>query len=268
MQPVEVFACHAPALEAREARHNLILAILARAAREGAPDIVTWSLGAPGQCAAMTVGWPIVLGELDAARCRQLADITADVAYPGVVGPDLTAQWFVERANELGLAFLDPVRLHIQVLTEPPKYPGAAGHARPVTAEDASLFADWMVAFAAEAVPHDPPPVRERLERTAGEGRHLFWVVNGEPVSVAGIARRTGNAVAISGVYTPATLRGRGYAGSVTAAVVERAFAEGRTIACLYTDQANPFSNRCYARIGFRPLCASLNFPKRAPAGA
>jgi hypothetical protein len=91
-----------------------------------------------------------------------------------------------------------------------------------VTAEDASLFADWMAAFAAEAVPHDPPPVRERLERTAGEGRHLFWIVNGEPVSVAGIGRRTRNAVAISGVYTPAPLRGRGYAGSVTAAVVER----------------------------------------------
>jgi RimJ/RimL family protein N-acetyltransferase len=268
MQPAELFAYHAPALEAQEARHNLILAILARAAREGMQDVVTWSLGAPGQCAAMTVGWPIVLGELDATRCRELADITADVAYPGVIGRDVTAQWFVERATELGLAFLDPVRMHIQVLTEAPKYPGAAGHARPVTAEDASLFADWMVAFAAEAVPHDPPPVRERLERTAGEGRHLFWIVDGEPVSVAGIGRRTRNAVAINGVYTPAALRGRGYAGSVTAAVVERAYAEGRPIACLYTDDANPFSNRCYAKIGFRPLCASLNFPKRAPAGA
>jgi RimJ/RimL family protein N-acetyltransferase len=268
MQPSEFFAYHAPALEAQEARHNLILSILARAAREGAQDVVTWSLGAPGQCAAMAVGWQIVLGELDPARCGELADITADVAYPGVIGPDLTAQWFVERANELGFAFLDPVRQHIQVLTEPPKYPSAAGHARPVTADDAPLFTDWMVAFAAEAVPHDPPPVRERLEQAAGEGRHLFWIVGGEPVSVAGIGRRTRNAVAISGVYTPAALRGRGYAGSVTAAVVERAYTEGKTIACLYTDQANPFSNRCYARIGFRPVCASLNFMRRATAGA
>jgi predicted GNAT family acetyltransferase len=137
-----------------------------------------------------------------------------------------------------------------------------------VTADDAPLFADWMVAFAAEAVPHDPPPVRERLERTAGEGRYLFWIVDGEPVSIAGIARRTRNAAAISGVYTPPALRRRGYAGAVTAAVVERAYAEGKGIACLYTDLRNPFSNRCYAKIGFEPVCASLNFPKRAPAGA
>jgi hypothetical protein len=109
MQPAEFFAYHAPALEAQEARHNLILAILARAAREETQDVVTWSLGAPGQCAAMTVGWPVVLGELDAARCRELADLTADIDYLGVVGPDLTAQWFVERATERGAEFLDPI---------------------------------------------------------------------------------------------------------------------------------------------------------------
>ena len=92
MQPAEFFSYHAPALEVHEARHNLILAILARAARESVQDVVTWSLGAPGQCAAMSLGWQIVLGELDTARCRELADITADVAYPGVIGPDRTAQ--------------------------------------------------------------------------------------------------------------------------------------------------------------------------------
>ncbi len=264
MQASEFFAYHAPALEAHEARHNLILAILERAAREQARDVVTWSLGTPGQCAAMTIGWPIVLGELDALGCRHLAELTADIEYRGVVGPDLTAQWFVERASELGLAFLDPIPQRISALTGPPKYPGTPGHARPVTAEDASLFADWMVAFAGEATPQDPSPVRERLERAAADGRHLFWVVDGEPVSVAGIARRTRGAAAISGVYTPPRLRGRGYAASVTAAVVERAYAEGKRIACLYTDLRNPFSNRCYAKIGFEPVCSSLHFPRRA----
>jgi RimJ/RimL family protein N-acetyltransferase len=265
-QASEFFAYHAPALEAEEARHNLILAILDRAAREQAPDVRTWNLGTPGRCAAMSVGWPIVLGELDTPLCRQLAELTADIDYRGVVGPDLTAQWFAERATALGFAFLDPIRQGILALTGPPKYPGAPGHARPVTPDDASLFADWLMAFAAEATPHDPTPVRERLERAAGEGRHLFWVVDGEPVSVAGIGRRTRNAAAINGVYTPPALRGRGYAGSVTAAVVERAYAEGKAIACLYVDRRNPFSNRCYAKIGFEPVCASLHIPRHASA--
>lgn len=77
---------------------------------------------------------------------------------------------------------------------------------------------------------------------------------------MAGIVRRSRGAAAIAWVYTPPELRGRGYAGSVTAAVVEKIYAEGRKIACLYTDLRNPASNRCYAKIGFKPVCDSWFF--------
>jgi hypothetical protein len=53
--------------------------------------------------------------------------------------------------------------------------------------------------------------------------------------------------------------RGHGYAGSVTAAVVERIFAEGKTAACLYTDLRNPSSNRCYGKMF---LALSKNAPR------
>ena len=79
---------------------------------------------------------------------------------------------------------------------------------------------------------------------------------------MATIIWRTRNAAAISSVYTPSRLRGKGYGGSVTAAVAASAFAEGKTMACLYTDLRNPFSNRCYARIGFRSVCSSAWFPR------
>ena len=72
---------------------------------------------------------------------------------------------------------------------------------------------------------------------------------------MAGIMRRTRHAAAIAGVYTPPRVRGRGYAGSVTAAVVDAIFAEGRNTACLYVDLRNPYSSRCYAKIGFTPVC-------------
>jgi predicted GNAT family acetyltransferase len=141
-----------------------------------------------------------------------------------------------------------------------PRYPGAFGQARPVTIEDATLVADWLIAFHREAVPNDPVPVRENLERTAGEDRFLFWIDGGRPVSMAGIVRRLKNSAAITGVYTPPKLRGRGYAGSVTAAMVERIYVEGRRIACLYANLRNPASNRCYTKIGFTPVCKSLHF--------
>ena len=61
----------------------------------------------------------------------------------------------------------------------------------------------------------------------------------------------------IGSVFTPVEKRGRGYAGSVTAALCERIFAEGMSAACRYTDLRNPYSNRCYAKIGFKPYCDS-----------
>jgi predicted GNAT family acetyltransferase len=82
---------------------------------------------------------------------------------------------------------------------------------------------------------------------------------------MAGIERRTRHAAAIAGVYTPPALRRR--AGSVTAAVVECIFAEGKTAACLYTDLGNPSSNRCYTKIGFKPACRSWHYPRASAAG-
>jgi len=220
-------------------------------------------LGVPGQCAMKMGQHSIVLGAPDEAQCRQLAELASQVDYPGVIGPDLTARWFADRAVELGLQFLDPEPQQIHSLTDRPHYPGAAGFARPVKADDSAIFIDWMRAFRREAVPHDPPLTAEELERMADKGDCLFWIDNGQPVSMAGIVRRLKNSAAITGVYTPPELRGRGYAGSVSAATVERIYAEGRTIACLYTDLRNPFSNRCYAKIGFRPVCTSLHFHRR-----
>jgi predicted GNAT family acetyltransferase len=167
---------------------------------------------------------------------------------------------FVERAAELGLRFAEPIAQKIYALREPPRYPTASGSPRQVVASDGQLFADWMTAFHREAVPHDTLPSRERLADIAKEDRHLFWTVDGQAVSLAGVQRRTRSAAAIAGVYTPPEFRGRGYAGSVTAAVVDRIFAEGRAAACLYTNDDNPFSNRCYAKIGFQPVCTSRHY--------
>jgi predicted GNAT family acetyltransferase len=120
-----------------------------------------------------------------------------------------------------------------------------------------------MTAFGKEAVPHDPAIPKERLLEIAGQGRHWFWIVNDEPVSMAAIARRTRRGAAINAVYTPPSHRRKGYAGSITACVVETIFAEGKKVACLYTDLSNPYSNRCYAKIGFKPVCRSNTVYRR-----
>jgi RimJ/RimL family protein N-acetyltransferase len=251
-------------LEHDEVRHGLILNALAQVESGKPIDLSCWTLGEPGECAIKMGHHSIVLGALDEDQCRRLADWTADREYPGVIGPEMTGRWFADRARELGLQFLEPEPQRINSISDKPLYPGASGHARPVTIEDAPLLADWLIAFHREAVPHDPVPARENLERAAGEDRFLFWIDKGRPVSMAGIVRRLKNSAAITGVYTPPELRGRGYAGAATAARVERIYAEGRKIACLYADLRNPASNRCYTKIGFTPVCKSLHFHRNA----
>jgi predicted GNAT family acetyltransferase len=260
MQPAEFRAYHEPALEAEEARHGLILNALTRMVGETLTEVSCWTLGGPGECAIRMGRHSIVLAALDQSQCGKLAELTATADYPGVIGPDLTARWFTDRARQLGLQFLEPVPQRIYSISRNPTYPGASGHARRVTMSDALLLADWLTAFHWEADPLDPVPTREELERTASEDRFLFWIDRDRPVSMAGIVRRLKNSAAVTGVYTPPELRGCGYAGSVTAAAVERIYAEGRKAACLYTDLRNPASNRCYTRIGFTPVCGSLHF--------
>jgi RimJ/RimL family protein N-acetyltransferase len=258
-------ARHVPALEREEVKYTVILTLMERAAK-GDPFGPTrkWSLGRPGACAIQTPGRPIILGALDKEECAQLAQEVAGTSFHGVMGADQRPFWFAERAEALGAHFGETEPQQILAINGPPRFPGAEGEARTVTGDDADLFAEWFEAFRAEAVPEDPPAMREQLDRRAASGDFLFWLVDGRPVSLAGIVRRTRNVAAIAVVYTPPDLRGRGYAGSVTAAVVEKIYAEGRKTACLYVDLRNPASNRCYAKIGFKPVCESWVLRQKA----
>jgi len=171
-----------PALERDEARHSMTLAVLAAIAEGQASNVVTWSLGLPGQCAIMLPGRPILLADLDHTQCRSLAEESVQLDYPGVVGPERTAHWFARHATECGIKFRDAIPQRIHSLTAKPSYPGVPGHARRTTAAEASVVADWIISFSREATPHDAVPSRERLEASAAQGRYMLWIVDDTPV--------------------------------------------------------------------------------------
>lgn len=256
---------HLPALERDEVRFGLLIAVLTAAARNPASALALWTLGEGGHCAVRRPGRPILLGQLDQAECRRLAQDTINDVGTGVLGEDDTPHWFAEHAVSLGARLAEPIPQRIHVLSQPPRYPRAAGTARVAAAEDAPLIYAWLSAFQQEATPQDPPPTREEAEGAACSGKFLFWTVDGRPVAMAALLRRLRHTGAIGAVYTPPEHRGRGYAGSVTAAAADRILADGRTAVSLYTDLRNPVSNRCYARIGFVPYCEAWHYP---PAGA
>lgn len=227
-----------------------------------AGEVRCWTLGAPGEGAIHAPPRPLLLGDLSRDQCRQIAKEARGLAYTGVLGPGETAVWFAGFAEAFGIRFSEPMPQRIFALSEAPRYPDAPGHARLATADDLEIFREWTLGFIREATPHDPLPTEEKMMADLASGRFMFWEVEGRPVSMAGFSRKTANIVAIASVYTPPDLRGRGYGGSVVAALAERGFAEGKRAACLYTDLRNPFSNRCYARIGFKPHCESWHFPR------
>lgn len=269
MQPSEYAQfvdIHLAALEAHEARHNRMLDVLLRTGPQPREGFLTWTLGGPGQCAIrISSKGPLIIGDADEDQCRELAEQTLALDYQSVEGPGQTATWFSQCAGELGLTFADPSQQRIHALSGRPAYPSGPGNSRLATPEETDIVVDWAMEFAREALPGHPPPQRTSFQRIVSET--LFWLVDDEPVSMAAIVRRTRHAGAISLVYTPPQLRNRGYAGAVVAAVVERIYAERRTIACLYTDLKNPISNRCYAKIGFRPVCDAFFYLRRKGVG-
>ena len=91
------------------------------------------------------------------------------------------------------------------------------------------------------------------------ERRLFFWEVDGCPVSMAGLGRVTGRTVTVNAVFTPPELRRHGYASALVAALSSFALTQGPEVVVLYTDLANPTSNRIYQEVGFRPVCDSLN---------
>ena len=139
-------------------------------------------------------------------------------------------------------------------LTWPDPLP--AGEPRLADEDDAALVTDWFTAFAREVHDMDgggdqADAVRERLSH---QGVTLWQTAPAEPVSLAALTRHVAGMVRVGPVYTPPELRGHGYASAVTAAVSERARANGADEVLLYTDLANPVSNSIYQRIGYRPV--------------
>jgi RimJ/RimL family protein N-acetyltransferase len=263
MPPEDFISAHAAALGKNEAKHNLILGILERLAVGMSPSPRTWTLGGPGACAVQMEGRPIVLGDLDRSQCEALALAVRDADYPGVIGADSSPSWFVKRATELGRLFNTPVPQRIYSLSEPPHYPQSPGSLRQASLDDATLLLSWMGAFSSETKTEGPAILLNTAALRAGD--YCLWMENDRPVAMAYINRRSRNTATISGVYTPPEFRRRGFGGSVTAGVAARIFQEGKIAACLYTDLRNPYSNRCYAKIGFRPVCDSAFYSRQMP---
>ncbi|MGH3347674.1 MAG: GNAT family N-acetyltransferase [Nocardioides sp.] len=158
-------------------------------------------------------------------------------------------------------------RLHrLDVLVPPPRQvAGALRLARPADVDLALAWFEGFVRDADEQAGRPPGSMHETAETEAtmlrridGERIWLWTDESGRPVHLTGVNPPAFGAARIGPVYTPATHRGRGYAGAAVAALSQRLL-DGGAVPCLYTDQANPTSNALYAALGYRPVVDMVN---------
>jgi GNAT superfamily N-acetyltransferase len=153
-------------------------------------------------------------------------------------------------------------------LVTPPQPPGRLRPAELGEPGDEEVALAWFVAFMGDADEQagrargsshesveDLPSIRRRI----AQGRLWFWVdAAGERVHLTGANAPSYGVARIGPVYTAPDQRGRGYASAAVAEVSRRIVAGGAR-ACLFTDQANPTSNRIYEALGYRPVVDMAN---------
>jgi predicted GNAT family acetyltransferase len=193
-------------------------------------------------------------------QARGLAAHLAAAEYhpPAVGGVREPAEAFADAWTRLGAAHATTVmELGAFDLPARPRMPfEVGGRCRLAGADDLDLVDAWARDFHAEALPNGSGHVPSLTPHVV-DGRVALWVVEDDPVSMAYASHAAGGVTRISGVWTPQTLRGNGYASAVVAALSNDRMDRGERC-MLYTDLANPTSNAIYQALGYRRIGDSV----------
>jgi uncharacterized protein len=256
-----------------EPRHNLMFGICAtlREAPNAFGDVHLWTvvrgdkvLGA----AMLTRPFNIVVAQpVEEAALQFIAEelVSAGVRLPGVTGALPEAElfkqsWQALTGSEGRLRMAQGI--YAAHAAQPPD--GVAGDMRFADVSDRQLLIDWTLAFQAESIPSDAPhqDVEEVVDRRLASDRAGFalWDDRGETVSVSGFGGRTPHGIRIGPVYTPPELRRRGYASALVGQLSRHLLEGGLDYCFLYTDLANPTSNRIYQNVGYKFVCESGDY--------
>lgn len=192
-----------------------------------------------------------------------LIDGLKDREIPGVTTEKSLAEVFAkEYTLSKGITFKTVMNQRIYELTAVNPDIQKPGTVRLLDKKDISFFPYWAEAFYAAGtygktemtIPQEAAPYLYRIE-----SKKLYILEdNGIPVSMAGFTRVIQTAIGVAFVYTPPYERRKGYATSIVAQISQLALDKGFTKCVLYTDLANPTSNSIYQKIGYTPVCDSL----------
>ncbi|HEX4787481.1 MAG TPA: GNAT family N-acetyltransferase [Actinospica sp.] len=278
-----------PALAMAPVANTQLLTVFDRLRREGPrafgerdPQLLTW-YGPHGTVEAALLRTPphpyIVAGEPGPAGLAALAGLLLDPAS-GLDGTEInlpatgqaafTQAWTARAGRPPRETERDRLYRLAELRYPEPMPPGRARLAAPA---DLPVVVRFLAEFWIQAERVAPREVAMIAQRTGAsriaEGDFLLWLdAAGQPVSSAGCTPIVAGSGRIGPVYTPPGLRGRGYAGAVTAAAGRLLLDRGAAQVLLFADLANRTSNALYQRIGYRAVSDRVRMDLRDRPGA
>ena len=257
---------------------NVVATTAERAVREDAEDVVRppdrpwWfcvvrdserQIAGVAMRTAPAPEYAVWVGGLPADAADALADRLIDrgEAVSVITGAQPPARVLADRMADAGagrVAIRQRTRLFELRRLLPPT--GVSGTLRPATPDDRDLVHRWREVFLTEAEEQAGRPISpfrakdpEDTVRRIHDHQFWLWEDGGQVVHLTGASPPGAGVARIAPVYTPKPSRGNGYAMAAVAAVSQILLDQGLRV-CLFTDQANPVSNRIYQRIGYRPV--------------
>lgn len=200
--------------------------------------------------------WSVSEMEQEVSDCLISFWNSHKLSVPGFTGPKATIQRLT-KAQEKCFGVVGQVRMNLRLysLQKVLIQSDGKGTLRLCEESDLEQVHKWAKAFAVDAhLPEGPPTEKQTLDRIKGKLVFLWEVEGQSKCMIAYSSESIGGVVRIGPVYTPKAFRKNGCGTNATAALSQHLLNAGSEYCSLFTDLANPTSNKIYQNIGYRPV--------------
>ena len=187
---------------------------------------------------------------------------------PGVTGHREVTDFFADGwCKSFGTFIESTMAQRLYRLDSVDEVPSVPGRMRLAILADKDLVSRWKHAFVVEAGSPTSQTIPQRdVTPSIEKGTIYLWEYSDHPVSMVMKGRPTDHGMSVTFVYTPPQLRRNGYATACVASVCREILKGGYEFCTLYADLSNPTSNSIYMKIGFRPICDSVEYSFSPPS--
>ncbi|MCL1863876.1 MAG: GNAT family N-acetyltransferase [Defluviitaleaceae bacterium] len=188
--------------------------------------------------------------------------LSENITIPGILAENSLAILFAEKyAKVFGKPYHTNMKMRIHQLQKVNLQPNPTNKIRLLTENDMDFFPFWV-----ECMNYDffekPIKINDDIKKylhLINQKNCYILEDNGIPVTIAKASRPMQTVCGVADVYTPPYFRRRGYATSCVAQLSQLLLDKGYEKCALYTDLSNPISNSIYKKVGYTPVCDTLD---------